>query len=419
MTGHQLCLLDDQQTGLLRRVGPRLEVPESLGTIEFTHGLHRFPGKFIPQIPRYIFKCCLPDSGPILDPFCGSGTTLVECMVAGRACIGTDLDPLAILLAKAKTTPLNAGELKGVERALSLAQIRKTQGNWRPEVPTLSHWFSESAVEQLSAIKASCLELPPKTRAFALCVFSSIIRRVSNADDQTQKTYVSHTKKKTPPAPFDLLPVFVNRALPRMAQFTAAVKSPNPAKVFRHDARESYSSESFRHIVTSPPYIDSIDYVYNQMLEYFWLLPELGLHTHDAFKKFRKTPLGMRHDSPHLPTSLTRDKVLKRAIVDISKVSPREAAVVKTFFAEYDRHLDATAPCQPVGGYYVTVVGRSFIRGASVPTPDALVCLHQAKGYRLVDRFAYSIQRHYMKFPRHSSSRKISEDHVLVFERVS
>ena len=78
----------------IERIGNRLEIPESIATIDFTHGLHRFPGKFIPQIPRYLLRNYLTKDSRILDPFCGSGTTLIEACVAGHDCIGCDIDPL-------------------------------------------------------------------------------------------------------------------------------------------------------------------------------------------------------------------------------------------------------------------------------------------------------------------------------------
>jgi site-specific DNA-methyltransferase (cytosine-N4-specific) len=78
-------------------------------TGEGPHGIHPYPAKFIPQIPRALLKLFHPgDDSPVLDPFCGSGTTLVEAMFAGMPSIGIDVHPLATLIAKVKTTPINA-----------------------------------------------------------------------------------------------------------------------------------------------------------------------------------------------------------------------------------------------------------------------------------------------------------------------
>ncbi|HYH87535.1 MAG TPA: DNA methyltransferase, partial [Pyrinomonadaceae bacterium] len=69
--------------------------------------IHPYPAKFIPHIPRALINLFHPgDSSKILDPFCGSGTTLVEAMNSGVEAVGIDLSPLATLIAKVRTTPL-------------------------------------------------------------------------------------------------------------------------------------------------------------------------------------------------------------------------------------------------------------------------------------------------------------------------
>ena len=97
-------------------------------------------------------------------------------------------------------------------------------------------------------------------------VFSSIIRRVSNADDQTQKTYVSGTLKKiTALTVCKLFPTFLDRAVSGMENYARAPRGRLLS--FRGAMRGSGAAlKKLDGIITSPPYIDSIDYIYNQML---------------------------------------------------------------------------------------------------------------------------------------------------------
>ena len=68
------------------------------------HGIHPYPAKFIPQIPRQLIEILAPSAGSVVfDPFCGSGTTLVEAQSAGYSSVGVDLNPIATLIARTKT----------------------------------------------------------------------------------------------------------------------------------------------------------------------------------------------------------------------------------------------------------------------------------------------------------------------------
>ena len=69
------------------------------------HGFHAYPARAHPVTVRRLIESLAPEGGVVLDPFCGSGTVLVEAMLAGRNTVGTDLNPLAVMLSRAKTYP--------------------------------------------------------------------------------------------------------------------------------------------------------------------------------------------------------------------------------------------------------------------------------------------------------------------------
>jgi len=410
------------QTFIERR-GKTLQIPEGIDTVLCTHGIHRFPGKFIPNLPRYLIREYLAErpSKLICDPFCGSGTTLVEAALEGRTFLGIDVDPLAVLVSEAKVNALFDDELSGIEEHWSEYDFRQTAADLVPDVPNLSHWFSERTIKQLSGIKAHCARLPDRTQRFCLVVFSSILRRVSNADDQTQKTYVSHTLPKTPPLPSELFPVFLRRALKGMRDYVSRLPKAPSGTVTRGDARAVRSLGNVD-IVTSPPYIDSVDYVYNQMLEYFWLLPELGLSSMASYRAFRKIPMGFRSESTSKLGFVARLSKKNRAqvheaLTSIKARSPKEAAHVQTFFQDFATHCEAVAAAQTKGGHYICIVGESVVRGVTIPTIDLMEDLFRSVGYKLEDRMTYEIRRHYMKFPRRSNSGKIKHDHILLLEK--
>lgn len=412
---------DPQQQFVLD--GRCVEFPEGLRTAEFTHTIHRFPGKFVPQVARELLQLVGATAKTLIaDPFCGSGTSLVEASLAGIPTVGVDFDPLAVFMSRVKTTALSVRQIADLRKFWDRKIGTASHDDLATAVPNLYHWFKPEVAKQLAFLKkkALCIE-DEKQRLFSLVVLSSIIRRVSNADDQTQKTYVSGTLKKTPPLPEELFPTFIEKALRGMESYARAPRAP--VVLERGDARTWQSAKKLDGIITSPPYIDSIDYVYNQMLEYFWLYDVLGLETVDAVRELRKQPVGFRREDvvagldrlseiSHAAAELLEPKLSK-----IQKVSQKEAENVIGYFSDFVQHLKMSKRNLKQGGVYALVVGESYIRGVTVPTPAVLSELFARFGFEDMGSCSYVIKRHYMKFPRRSNSGKINIDYVHCFRK--
>ena len=91
-----------------------------------THSLHPYPAKYIPQIPNVLIQELSSVGDTVLDPFCGSGVTLVEALLLKRHAVGVDANPLACLIARAKTTRLTETEVESLRR---LAEAGRGAGN--------------------------------------------------------------------------------------------------------------------------------------------------------------------------------------------------------------------------------------------------------------------------------------------------
>src|SRR5437870_399960 len=79
---------------------------------KFTHYLFRFPAKFHPPVARCLIERYSREGDVVLDPFCGSGTLLVEALLSGRDAIGVDIDPVAAFISRVKSTPIDPAELE-------------------------------------------------------------------------------------------------------------------------------------------------------------------------------------------------------------------------------------------------------------------------------------------------------------------
>jgi hypothetical protein len=164
--------------------------------------------------------------------------------------------------------------------------------------------------------------------------------------------------------------------------------------------------------VTSPPYLDSVDYPYNMMLEYFWLGPLLGVPDRRSLNALRRRSIGAKN--PALPVGLPGTLA---DTVPLKVMPPARRTAATTYFASMERHFAEVATVLKPGARYVFVVGNSQTRLDLVPLHDALVRLAADAGLGLERAFGYRIRRHYMKFPRRGRGGIILIDWVLVFRK--
>jgi hypothetical protein len=151
-----------------------------------SHNFHSFPAKFPPQLPRKFILGLTHRGDVVLDPMTGSGTTIVEASLAGRRAIGTDIDPLALLVSKVKATSLNATK---VARLGTRALDRASRGGLEARLKSrdaktrgfIDYWFAEETQIELQALIDEILQVEdPSARAFLALTFSStIITKVS------------------------------------------------------------------------------------------------------------------------------------------------------------------------------------------------------------------------------------------------
>ena len=387
-------------------------------TTRYTHGLHRFPAKFIPHVPGWALDNFATRESLILDPFMGSGTTLVEAKVRGMFALGFDIDPLARLIASAKAADLDPRRL---------ATLRyKVDSLWRgpaitptapmPDVLHFEHWFRPEQwgwLQSLYGVLLS-LECTNEERGFLMVIFSSILRWVSNSDDQSQKTYVSGTHQKEPPDVPSQFWKALARAIKGIEDLNAS-RAPGGRVVIPDDADATnmgLTDASVDLIVTSPPYLDSVDYQYNMMMEYFWLGPMLGIPTRRAFNQLRRRSIGSKlpQQTAALPDEL-------RELLSLAAVSPSRRSATASYFSLMQRHFFEAAKCLKRGGKYVLVVGNSQSQESVLPVHDALVMLAAQSGLHVDKAFGYRVRRHYMKFPRSGRGGIILLDWVIVLEK--
>jgi site-specific DNA-methyltransferase (cytosine-N4-specific) len=267
---------------------------EDADTRYYTHGYHPYSAKYIPQIPYRLVSKFTKKNELVLDNFMGSGTTLVESKVLGRNAIGIDVNPLACLISKVKTTTIQKSTLVEISKILILLKedIINLRGNTvpfnhrekRPTIdnsmsktllllhPNISKWYHQNVIYELLAIKSRIDTVENKdVKDFLLVSLSSILRSVSNATSGFGNLMIN---KQAPPKTriYEKFVLAVRDMLKNMSEFNKAATNSN-IRIVNHDSRrlEFINDETIDFICTHPPYMAAVPYAEYQKLSLWWL----------------------------------------------------------------------------------------------------------------------------------------------------
>ena len=246
------------------------ELPQSERT-KHVHGLHPYLGKFPPQLAEALIRRHCPAGGLVLDPFCGSGTTLVEAVGLGRDAAGCDISAFNALLSREKTRLHDADEVAaGLEATLARAEA--LAGEAPADVPAyLGEWYGEDARRELLAYRRA-IEPGSAWSGLASLVLTRAARSarlvrhdaLDGARRPVREPYWCHKHRRTclPTAgALRFLRRYSHDVAGRVAAFGAAAPGRSRAPTSTTSTRATCALERPADaLVTSPPYVGVIDY---------------------------------------------------------------------------------------------------------------------------------------------------------------
>lgn len=387
----------------------------------YTHGMFKYPCKFIPEIPRWGINAFLTDKkGVIFDPFSGSGTTLLEANIHGIDAYGTEIDDIAKLIIKVKTTVLNSHKMAALEQEyLNVMEVisQDQAEQFRPQIINLEHWFSEKTIVELGRMKFYVDHIgDTDVRDFLKLCMVSLIKRVSNADDTSPKPYVSNKIKKVPPTVEKEFTSVFRRYKQMMTELSGVEKMGN-TMLIEGDALAFQMPVGIDLVITSPPYINAFDYGRTMRLENLWM----ATLTEEELREKKSQYVGTEKINPKKEKSnltiLERSGILKTYFYKILEQDEKRALIVKKFFEDMEENLRAVYSQMNLGGKYIIVIGNSTIRKVIVESWRVIEELANGIGFRTIQYFSYMIQNPYIRIPRKGMGGKISKDYVLVLEK--
>jgi len=365
-------------------------------TKTLTHCFHSYPAMMIPQvagrlIDRYI------GSNPryrVLDPFCGSGTVLVESKIKGLESWGIDINPLARLIAKVKTTPIDINELRISYEKLSenLTEIFKNKTNFVkysiPNFFNIDYWFKPDVIRELSVIKSEILKSKnPDIVDFYKIVFSETVRESSNTRSGEFKLFRIPEEKLKGYNP-NVLSIFLKKAKRNIKGMKNYLNTLNnnveyekiPVHILDEDTRQKTSvpDSSIDLIVTSPPYGDSkttVAYGQYSRLSLQWL----GFDQKEC-REIDKVSLGGKatKDNGARKISQSLDKTLKK----IEKIDQKRAKDVSNFYNDMLLCLNELNRVMAPKSNICFVLGNRTVKGVRIPTDNILVEMFNNFGFR-------------------------------------
>ena len=242
------------------------------------HGLHEYKGKFNPQVVKSLLNVLGVRTGDcVLDPFCGSGTTLVECAHAKVLGVGIDINPFAVFLANAKLQALvtPVAELRAAQprilRRLSRRSLRDPSGQ-SARIAYLRSWFTPEVLGVIETLRTIIEDSAGADAPVFLAVASDLLRDYSQQDPKDLR--IRRRKTPLPDVPFaDSFAVACDRFFERLEAAQAVVGTQLPrGRAERRDAATlSRGDVPFDAAITSPPYAMALPYVDTQRLSLIWL----------------------------------------------------------------------------------------------------------------------------------------------------
>jgi len=425
------------------------------------HGYHRYPAKFIPQLVRRIIEEYSTPGSLVGDPFLGSATTAIEALRAGRAFWGADINPVALLISKAKCNPLDPTTLNNSWRWLN-AQLNALPRIGRRTITKtekasilainiarasskerLAYWFPAAHRRVIKQQLQLITRLRnPDVRTFLLCAFSNILRGCSIWISGSTKPQKDLDKILSDPV--DSFRRQVRDMIRRNEVYHTDLIQANVdlgllksrCAIELQDARCLQLGDGHLDlIVTSPPYATCYQYLEIHQLTQLWF----EKHQIIEPKDLRQACIGGKGISARKQCADDSSTGSEAADYALSRLASwrngqashdidREIRALRYYFQDMRATIKEMARVLAEGKYLVLIVGDSSKRGINIPTSAALSEMATASGFELQRKIVRKVPARVLVSTRDKKTGRFSsversdtqvypEEDILIFKR--
>lgn len=399
----------------------------------FTHLIHPYPAKLLAHIPNF-FLANANFSRPgdtVLDPFCGSGTVLLEAQVSNHSAVGIDINPLAVLVSRVKTTYIDPVVLRSELGRILIEVGHLREPSQVPDVVNLEYWFLPEIVSSLARLKAQILLNPNcSVREFFLVAFSSLIRKVSLADPTVSVPVrlnpcrlAEGTKKRANAERFlssqqdaHIPTLFAKIAETNISRIGKITKRDGAVKAVLADSRvHELPEESVDLVITSPPYAGAQKYIRASSLNLGWI--DLACST--ELKNLDQKSVGREHFRKKELDALPRlATAYARSYVDSLKgLNAVRAKLVAEYIVDLESVLTNSIRSLKLGRHAIIVIGNTTTCGQTMFADQVVTSIMNELGMELELHLLDGIKSRGLMTRRNRTAGLIAQEHVLIYKK--
>ncbi len=354
--------------------------------------IHPFPARMAPELALNAISCLKPDS-IVLDPMTGSGTVIRQANDLGHDAIGFDMDPLAVLMSRVWTTPVEDGEIERIARevveeargidpeAISLPWI-----DGDPETAEfIGYWFGPKQTADLRRLAYAIARRADDNASIAsLDVIRIALSRliVTKENGASLARDVSHSRphRVMLESDYEVMPAFERSARAVRSRLLTAPPQRR-STVALGDARvmDAVKDASVDAVLTSPPYLNAIDYLRGHRLSLVWLGHRLG-----DLRTIRSNSIGAERapDRHEDADDLAR---MRRAMGTIDDLPAKFWGMIDRYIQDLRAMTAEIARVMKQGAQATFVVGNSCLRGVFIRNSEAVSLAAKAAGLTLLN----------------------------------
>ena len=409
---------------------------------ENLHRLFMYPAMMVPAAQHAVIKAvsdCLPEGAWAIDPFMGSGTSLMSCMEFGFNVYGQDINPFAVMLSKAKVERYDVAQLRiicdCVLKAISLDEGESIDVSFN----NIDKWFNLDVQIALSKIRRAIQAVENKSvRFFLWVIMSEVIRTGSNDRTSTFKLH-RRSEEDIQKRKIDVIKEFaslVNRGIEDITVYWDKLsKEDNRAGINCHaesdirwgNTKESIESDAqFDLLVSSPPYGDNhttVTYGQTSYLPLQWIDHKDLSCPYDYVKttqEIDRRSLGGQTKKKEILASISsvyvKTATLKSFFEGVPEGEQEKYCKTLSFIADFDESLDKIVSRMKEDAFYIWTIGNRFVGNREIPNDQILIELMESRGIRLFERAERQILN--KKQPKKNNySKTMEKEHILIFHK--